>query len=1109
MPDFASESAPTLSGRSASVDLLPFALLRVATRSYRWFLDSAQSPNLTDQVLAVFAEPLAERALAAKSPALLEALRRSRSSSSKLDADALAALYRYAVRASTRATPLMLFAGVGTVQVGEFASAQVPSWSGGNVGLYASAQSMLAPAGKALADPQMRAALQLCVEEAGLLRGSVYCYFTEQEAEGKKAHVPRYRPICLRVDKPLRSLLSEPGRWWRWGELVGHIRQVLPKAEPATVEAYLQALIENGVLLHSLHVPSVGQRPEQHVAEVVTRQPGLDPLIEPSRSLQQLMAQPLPPLSARFTADWEDLAAHPWVKDGGPQPAAIPDQDRAGTLGQAVLRVPGLQGGLSRDLLRQLGECMLATPCLWLQPGGASRTRLRDELARGTVGRRVPLLDLVYRVVSAAPAGNPAVAQEAGARAVAEPQRQAVDAYFRDRLWEADLAQQEVVELDVVACERALRPQAPWPQPAQQMESMLRLVSQAGRATICHYYSTSLLGRLVNRFLHWDDHDPLLHQLRALWAGQEQAQAPALIAEITSGGSGRARDISLRPQTYRYQIVVNGAASVPKERQIHLHELSVYLGSDGPVLWWEKQQVRIIPRQLSALVLPSFSPVVQILLALDPSPRHWGLSLPRGDVPLRTARIAYRDVILRPQTWLLPPNIQSELRKPRKERDERRLLEQLAAWRERYQVPRFVRLGDMEHNAVDLLGPMALSELAGMLEDGLDRVQEEFLHEDSPVHGPEGPVVAEAVVYLTLPAGPEAPAPGRREARRLTAATAGRSDLAPEVEDLGGQLETSALRREHVFYPGSPWLYLKLYYGPGLGSDGATRAFLDDDLLGRFLAPLIAELESSAQISDFHFVRYADPEAQLRLRLRPTQQTAMQLFEMLAPRLTQEAQAGAFQRFTLDTYEREVDRYGGPALIESAERLFTACSRLSLRLLHAYHRDRLEQDTELRLLLPVYTLHTLLAGFGMDLLARERCLSKLRTSQLPVERLRPDQRSALDAKYRRYAGSLQALVRYHDGEPGVSPPPLFLRRDLQAWFVPYREALARIAPTYRQVDSAGQLSIPLSAILASLFHMHCNRLLGSPELESEVVYFAQRAAEAVLARRRASQPGRS
>ena len=1093
------QTSPVPPPRLPSVEVLPFALLRAATRSYQDFVRGTQDVQLATWVLSQYADGLAEQALAAKSPSLLAALRRSQQSALELDPDVLTALHRYAVRASTRATPLMLFAGIATSPVGEFLGVRLPDWSRWDVGVYASGPTLLTAGGLALTDATARTALQLRIEETGILRGGVFCYFTEKTAEGAQVHVPHYKTVCLRVSNSLRALLGEPGRTWGWEELTHRIHELSPKTDPATIASYVQSLTESGVLSHDLQAPALGQRPEAYVAQVVAQRPALAALAEASQALGQLTAEPLPLSSPRLASLWSALASHPFAHTSGPPADNTAGRGRPGTVGQAILRVQGLQGGLPREPLLQLGHCIQAMPFLWTQPNVRLRSRLTDLLAQGTVGSRVPLLELLYRLPELGFAAGVAPPNLASPALNPDPQQTALEAYLRDKLWAADLSQQATIELDATTAEAHLRTPAPWTSGATQMESMVRLLSLGGRPTVCHYYSTSLLGRLLNRFLHWDAQEPLLQQLRVVWAQQEQSLSPAVVAEITGGGGGRVRDISLRPLTYGHQIVVDGPASVPRERQIHPHELSVFLDDSGPVLWWEKQQVPVIPRQLSALGLPSFSPVVWVLLALDSTVRHWSFALPAQGLPVHTARVVYKDVVLSPQTWLLPPSLQSELRKPRKERDEPALCKQLAAWRERYQVPRVVRLGDMEHNAVDLAGPMALSELAGMVEDGLVRVQEEFFHEDSLVHGATGPLVAEAVVHLQLASDPSQSSAGDPAGRAPTAASV--TLRPPQVR---GQLETSALRSEHVFYPGSAWLYLKLYHGPGLGSEAATRTFLDEDLLARFIAPLIAELEATQQLADFHFVRYADPEAHLRLRLRPAGQTALQLLDRLAPRLQQQGDARAFARYTLDTYEREVDRYGGSALIASAERLFTADSRLCLRLLTAAHRDRIETETDQHMLLPIYTLHTLLSGFGLDLPARERALSRLRQRRLPPERLRPEQKTVLDTTYRRHASQLQELVRHHEAEPDARPPTALLRRDLQAAYAEYRSVIAEVASAYRQAEAEGRLSVPLAEIVESLFHMHCNRLLGSPDLEARVLFLAQRSAEAVLARRRAA-----
>ena len=71
-----------------------------------------------------------------------------------------------------------------------------------------------------------------------------------------------------------------------------------------------------------------------------------------------------------------------------------------------------------------------------------------------------------------------------------------------------------------------------------------------------------------------------------------------------------------------------------------------------------------------------------------------------------------------------------------------------------------------------------------------------------------------------------------------------------------------------------------------------------------------------------------DPDPQLRLRFRGE---PGRLTGGLLPRLCEWAgglvAAGACDRFAVDTYERELERYGGPEGMAAAEDLFAADSR--------------------------------------------------------------------------------------------------------------------------------------------------------------------------------------
>src|SRR5262249_735709 len=117
------------------------------------------------------------------------------------------------------------------------------------------------------------------------------------------------------------------------------------------------------------------------------------------------------------------------------------------------------------------------------------------------------------------------------------------------------------------------------------------------------------------------------------------------------------------------------------------------------------------------------------------------------------------------------------------------------------------------------------------------------------------------------------------------------------------------------FHPGSEWLYAKLYLGTAIA----------DAVLLEVVAPLIERLRDIGLLRRWFFIRYGDPDWHVRLRVqgeraRLVSEAIPMLHEAAAPFLHD----GRVRRMQLDTYEREVERYGGPDGIELAEALFEA-----------------------------------------------------------------------------------------------------------------------------------------------------------------------------------------
>ena len=140
-----------------------------------------------------------------------------------------------------------------------------------------------------------------------------------------------------------------------------------------------------------------------------------------------------------------------------------------------------------------------------------------------------------------------------------------------------------------------------------------------------------------------------------------------------------------------------------------------------------------------------------------------------------------------------------------------------------------------------------------------------------------------------------------------------------------------AAQVQRTFAPGSQWLYLKAY----TGTASADRILTDT------VGPVIAGLRSAGVVDDWFFLRYTDPEHHLRLRLHGDPAALRDhalpaLTDALAPLFGD----GTVSKVVLDTYHREIERYGGDDGIELAEQIHAADSDAVLDVLGMLDGDR-------------------------------------------------------------------------------------------------------------------------------------------------------------------------
>jgi thiopeptide-type bacteriocin biosynthesis protein len=188
---------------------------------------------------------------------------------------------------------------------------------------------------------------------------------------------------------------------------------------------------------------------------------------------------------------------------------------------------------------------------------------------------------------------------------------------------------------------------------------------------------------------------------------------------------------------------------------------------------------------------------------------------------------------------------------------------------------------------------------------------------------------------------------------------------------------------------------------------------------------------------------------------------------------------GRLWRIQLDTYEREVERYGGAEGIELAERLFHADSEAVSMLAAILSED---SRGDLRWRLALLGMDRLLFDLGLNPDQRLSVIRQTRESFAAEFHVDAGFQHQLGTKFRPERSHLEALL---DSAPDVdarlAPALEILRRR--------SERLVPIVAQLKSCARAGRLSRPLTALAPSYLHMHANRLLRSAHRAQELVLY--------------------
>lgn len=667
---------------------------------------------------------------------------------------------------------------------------------------------------------------------------------------------------------------------------------------------------------------------------------------------------------------------------------------------------------------------------------GAERKRFVEAFERRYEGREVPLLEALdpdLGVGISEVRNNQPLLEGLPIGTRGEPQTEAFDAFSKTMLHKLVSATARGAE-EIVLDDSDVPTTTTMAELPTLIETGIRigLTGDAEAPPTIHlqYAGGPRAGVVASRF----SFDPTVRERLVSAFAAEQAASDALLAELVHTPRSSAANALLSGSIRTYEIPCPEEGAVDRERTLPLGDLMVSVRGGQIQLRSKRLGKRVIPVLTTAhnTARAGFAPYEFLAGLQFQEPESFGVSFDWG--PLAEApflpRVRYRNVVLHRARWSF---LASEVRAIAAKKGGARFAD-VTALREVRRLPRFVVATDADLELItDLENPLSVDALVDLLSDKERPFVEEML--PAPDVLPRTKEGARFVndVKLTLVREPATPVLAGADSTRAT---------------VGATADGARATIQRSFRPGSEWLFLKMYAG---------RDSVDE--IVRHLLPRLAE-ECAGLYEKWFFLVYGDPDLHVRARFSgPAERVTKELWPRIATVLASAPWSLRIHRVMLDSYEREVERYGGARGVELAESVF---HHDSIAVTRVFATEPSPDQLWRAALLGVSRLLDDLGYVGE---------SKLAVAASARDVLRPEFAQAdkldhgLSKRFRSARAELAGLV-------ASSPPP-----ELDRIWKERSAAIGPVGVELRRLDERGELVGGLASVTRSLIHMSVLRLL--------------------------------
>jgi len=481
-------------------------------------------------------------------------------------------------------------------------------------------------------------------------------------------------------------------------------------------------------------------------------------------------------------------------------------------------------------------------------------------------------------------------------------------------------------------------------------------------------------GRLLSRFANGDE--KIAEMMNLIAEDEQKINENIILAELTTIPNDYYANITLTNEMREYEIPI--LCESKAKNKIKLSDLTVSVKNNRIVLRSKKLEKEIFPCVTNVFNSQRSTAVYKFLSALNlqniRTGHFWDWSIFYAETFL--PRIEYKNFILSRARWvIMKTNINYK--------NHKEVVIEIQKIKTELKLPRFVILTHEDNELLlDLNNVISMSILAKevnsnitLVYENIETIEKTWININQKKHASQIviPVKANAPIFNISYNGTE-------------------------------NIENKVKRK---FYPGSNWLYLKIYTGSKNIENILTEVIVD----------FTKKLLQNNTISKWFFIKYFDSNYHMRIRFyndstdKPLEwyRILENLQEKINHCLTNE---NSFE-ILVDTYKREIERYGNKTM-EFSETIFHFDSVFVsdvLKVIKSY-----EDEEELRWWFAFENVNCLLNDFGFSLTEKKEIMQNLSSAFFEEFSFNEEEnekvlRRALNDKYRECKNLIKEIVK--------------------------------------------------------------------------------------------------